>query len=51
MLFRSVNGSGADETKRDKADAATGDVVTVDTLTPAQLAEAVQTDQDKKEAS
>jgi hypothetical protein len=25
--------------------------LTVDTLTPAQLAEAVQTDQDKKEAS
>lgn len=45
------DGSDADETKRDKADAATGDVVTVDTLTPAQLAEAVQTDQDKKEAS
>ena len=46
-----INVGDADKTKRDKADAATGDVVTVDTLTPAQLAEAVQTDQDKKEAS
>jgi hypothetical protein len=46
-----VNGSDADETKRAKADTPAGDVLTVDTLTPAQLAEAVQTDQDNKEAS
>ena len=45
------NGRDAEETTRDKTDVATGDVVTVDTLTPAQLAEATQTDQDKKEAS
>jgi hypothetical protein len=46
-----ANGSDADETKRDEADTPVGDGLTVDTLTPAQLAAAVQTDQDKKEAS
>jgi hypothetical protein len=46
-----ANGSDADETERDKANTPAGDTLTVDTLTPAQLAEVVQTDQDKKEAS
>ena len=46
-----VNGSGVEEAKREKADAATDDVLKVDTLAPAQLAEAAQADQDEKEAS
>ena len=46
-----INGSASGESKRGNADAPTGDVLKVDTLAPAQLAEAVQTDQDEKEAS
>lgn len=46
-----ANGSDVEEAKGEKADAKTGDVLKVDTLATAQLAEAAQTEQDEKEAS
>ena len=46
-----ANGSDVEEAKREKADVSTDDVLNVDTLAPAQLAEAAQTGQDEKEAS
>ena len=44
-----LTGSDAEEAQREKSDAPTGNVLRVDTLSPAQLADAVQTDQDEKE--